>query len=276
MSKAIAPVMITLSLFIVLGSKGQAQTVRPKFLSQAIVGQTNTTVSVKANDPRPLDQAITGMNQHEGWLVDYEDPPWGAGDLVDDTDLAWRAAHPAAKGVTRVGGGPFVSNFSLGGDMSIGSADEEQILDKVIADYHSSGNPGRFELKRENAERFAVVGIGPGGDMPVFDTLITIPVQERTVVDTIVLISRAISQKSGEKIELGTAPTNLVMQTRCRVGGEARPAREILSEVADATRYPLVWKLLYDGDTSTYFLNFSVVWLDSGNRSLPFRPGSMP
>jgi hypothetical protein len=31
--------------------------------------------------------------------------------------------------------------------MSIGSSDEESVLDKTIADYRTSGNPGAFILK---------------------------------------------------------------------------------------------------------------------------------
>lgn len=260
---------VMLALLFMFGYlEGQAQTVRPKFLSRAIMQQTNRHIRVQANDPRPLDQAMTKISQHYGWLIDYEDPPWEAGDVVDDTDPAWRAAHPDAKGVTRVAGGLFIARFALGNDMSLGSTDEERVLTKVVDDYNLSGNPGQFIVRRENANRFSVIGLSATNSNSLLDTPITIPVAERTVDNTIDLVAQALSQKAGYKIQLGsgTAPIDLVVQT-CSVGGEDRPAREILTEIADAPQTPLIWVLLFDEDLGTYFLNFNIAMVETSNGS---------
>src|SRR5215471_8860188 len=86
---------------------GQERHGRPKFLEHAIVTPTDDLVVVQANDPRPLDQAIIGLREQYGWIVDYEDPPYDEGDLVDTTDPKWRSAHPNEKGAVGARGADF-------------------------------------------------------------------------------------------------------------------------------------------------------------------------
>lgn len=171
-----------LTVYVVALASDQAAPPKPKFWDRATIEQANGTVSVRANYPQPLQQAIEAIRQEYGWVVDYEDPPYESYDLVDNTDPGWRRAHPDAKGVTRVAGGLFTTTFSVRSDMSSGSSGEEQVLEKVVADYNASGNPGRFIVKREGADRFAIVGIGirdsNGSDKavpPVLDTRISLP-----------------------------------------------------------------------------------------------------
>jgi len=247
---------------------------KPIFWSRATISETDGNIAVRANDPRPLDQAIIAIRQKCGWIVDYEDPPYGSNELVDDTDPDWRKTHPEANGVTRVAGGLFITTFSSGDDMSSGSLDEKRALDKVVADYEASANPGRFTLKTENDNRFSIVGVGAKGDSgdekavaPVLDSRISLPVQERTVSDSIHLILRVVSEKSEYKVLLGSAPLNLVLQTKTKIGGENLPARQLLAQAASATRFPLVWALLYDADTHCYFMNFDVAMEATGDGS---------
>lgn len=247
---------------------------KPIFWSRATVAEPDRSIVVRANDPRPLDQAIIAIRQKYGWIVDYEDPPYGFNELVDDTDPNWRKAHPEANGVTRVAGGLFTTTFDLGIDMSSGSPDEERALDKIVADYEASANPGRFMLKRESSGRFSVVGVGirdsNGSEKsvtPILDDRISLPLQERTVSDTIQLILQAVSENSEYKVVVGSAPLNLALQTRTKVGGDNVPARQLLTKAASATRFPLVWALLYDADMHCYFINFEVAMEAAGDVS---------
>jgi len=251
----------------------RAQVARTQFIDRATINQTDGRVSVYANDPRPLDQAITALREQYGWIVDYEDPPYGASDLIDDTDAKWRKAHPDAKGVTRVAGGAFRAKLTLADDMSSGSGGEQGVLHDLVAEYNASGNPGRFELRRESPKRFSAVGTGAGnGDVtPILDTVITIPVEERTTIETIRLVLRAISAKSGYKVDVGTGPINTVM-TSSKIGGQERPAREILSKLASATPLALVWAFLYDADNAMYFFNLDVASVLTGDSVRPVVP----
>lgn len=236
---------------------------QPKFWDRATIEQADGTVSVRANFPRPLQQAIEAIREEYGWTVDYEDPPYESYDLVDGTDPGWRKAHPDAKGATRVGGGLFTATFNAGSDMSSGSPDEERALQKVVADYNASRNPGRFVLKTESTDRFAIVGIATkdtsGNEKavtPILDTRISVPLQERSVKEAIELISQAVSEKSLPKVEFGNAPTIEALQTRMRVGGDNLMARELFAQVAVAIR--MFWLLLYDADAHCHFMNIDI------------------
>jgi len=232
---------------------GQVAPPRPKFWDHATIEQRDGRAWVRANDPRPLEQATEAIAKSYGWVVDYEDPPYGPADWVDNTDPAWRKAHPTEKGVHRVAGGMFEADFPLGSDMSAGSPDEERVLDKVVADYAASGNPGQFEVKKEIAGRYALVGVGAKDSngrvkrsAPVLDTRISLAREERSAADTINLIARLLSAKSGYNIEAGWMAVNLLNQTRVNLGGSEQPARELLMQVASATRFLMTWRLRYD------------------------------
>ena len=224
-----------LAVCAVACAAGQAALAKPKWWDRATIEQADSNVSVHANYPRPLRQAIETIREEYGWTVDYEDPPYEPYDLVDDTDPGWRKTHPTAKGATRVAGGLFTATFNAESDMSSGSPDEERALQKVVADYNASGNPGQFMLKVEGPDRLAVVGIAikdsSGNEKavaPILDTRISLPLQEHDVPEAIKLISQAVSEKSPYKVEFGNAPTNLAIQTRMKVGGDDLTARELL------------------------------------------------
>jgi hypothetical protein len=261
---------------------------KTRFWDHAIVKQKDGSVIVDANSPRPMDQALEAIAEQYGWVIDYEDPPYGSSDLVDDTDPAWRKAHPAEKGVTRVAGSMFRAEFSVDGDMVAGSPDEERVLDKVVADYEASGNPGDFVLKKEGvAGRYAVVGVaardGNGNSRrydPILDTRVTLSPEERSVGSTLDLIARLVSEKSGRLMDPGQAPINLVTQTRAKIGGDEQAARDLLAQLASETRLLMRWRLLYDADWKggTYFLNLEIATQTTkdGSGEAPLKSGAWP
>jgi hypothetical protein len=157
---------------------------KPSFMNAANVQHNGTVTTVTANDPRPLMQAVEAVSQEYGWLVDYEDPPYVSHfDLVDDTDPKWRESHPNGKSVTRVSGGLF--EVSLPEPSSIATGDAaEQVLRALVTGYNSSGNPGKFVVRKEAGGRYTVIGVSRRDETkrdepvkPLLDTLITVPVQ---------------------------------------------------------------------------------------------------
>jgi hypothetical protein len=87
-------------LFLSVPSLLLAQTsAKPSFIDAGVVQHHGAAGTLISNDPRPLMQAIEAISQEYGWTVDFEDPPYRSHfDLVDDTDSAWRANYPNAKG----------------------------------------------------------------------------------------------------------------------------------------------------------------------------------
>jgi len=48
------------------------------YLRDAEIHRDGKVVTIVANDPRPLEQALQAVLQDYGWTIDYEDPPYKA------------------------------------------------------------------------------------------------------------------------------------------------------------------------------------------------------
>jgi hypothetical protein len=248
-------------------------------MDRGVITYTGNAATVRANNARPLEQAIEAVREQYGWTVDFEDPPYeSAYDLVDSTDPQWRKEHPTAKGVRRIAGGLFTSTFFVGKGGIPSSDSEQQVLEHLVNDYNESGNPGRFAVRSEGPRRYAVVGAGIkdsyGNEKkvaPVLDDLITLPKEKRTLGATIQTILRMLSEKSGFHLAVGVAPLNLLFNTEVEVGGDDIPARDLLIQVLAASKRPLIWRMFYDADMRIYFVNIefaSQIEEDSAGRSI--------
>lgn len=61
-------------------------------MDRALVKHGGSEVTVVANDPIPLHQAISDLCLEYGWQVNWESAPgYSHFDVVDDTDAKWRA-----------------------------------------------------------------------------------------------------------------------------------------------------------------------------------------
>jgi hypothetical protein len=262
----------TVLLFLLaMPSALMAQTAaKPSFMHAAVVQHNGPAGTLTANDPRPLSQAIEAISQEYGWTVDFEDPLYQSRfDLVDATDPKWRATHPSEKGATRVSGGLFQSSFPEPSSIASGDA-EEQVLQKLVADYNSSGNPGKFIVRKEAEGRYAVIGASRkdenGRDEAVnalLDTPISIPVQQRDARATLQLIVDTLSAASGVKVKLGTIglSSDPLQEANLSLGGENVPARALVLQALEgiSTTSPhfrgiFVWNFLFDADTNAYWL----------------------
>ena len=240
---------------------------RQRPMKEGLVEHAHGSGIVTANAPRPLSQAMDAIREEYGWTVDYEDPPYAnEPDLVDITDPNWRAAHPGALGARGIAGGAFRSQFKEDATTAT-SGGEEAALRSIVSDYNSSGNPGKFTVRREGSERLAIVGssvkneAGQDLDVPaILDTLISLPAAQRSALECLTAIASELSIKSGKTVHLGMAPLNLLDQKQVTVGGSGAKARDLLVEMLDATGRPLYWRLLFDPvNKDTFFLNIDLV-----------------
>ena len=241
---------------------------KTSFMNAAVLQHKGAVVTLTANDPRPLSQAVEAISQEYGWIIDFDDPLYTSHfDLVDATDPSWKASHPDAK-ATRVAGGLFQSSFpepsSISGDA------EEQVLEKLVADYNASGNPGKFVVRKETEGRYAVIGVSrkdeAGNDETVnalLDTAISIPVQRRDARATLQLIVDALAASSGLKVYLGTVglSSDPLQDAELTIGGSNVTARALLLQALDGIssmsphfRGIFVWNFLFDADTNGYWL----------------------
>ena len=240
------------------------------YISRGIVERDSTSTRVIANDPRPLSQAVDALEDEYGWLgwlIDYEDPPYESKyDLVDHTAPQWRKAHPDSKGVTVPSGGHFESQFEEMAGAQWSQRNIEEVLDKVVSDYNRSGNPGKFIVRREEKNRYAIIGTTIRDDAghdkmvaAILDTPISLAREERSADLTLQLICERLSAKLGINAAyggFGGMADNVAIQSKVTVGGENLPARTLLLQTVDHMGGIRIWRLFYDADSKQYFLTF--------------------
>jgi len=248
-------------LFLALGfvSNGTAQSNANAFSKAADISQAGVKFHLAANAPRPLVQALDGLQQKYGWVVPYEDPQYNSKtEVVESADPRFASAGVGTRPHIP-NGGAFAFDFPAG---TGASPDEEKTLGLMVEAYNQSSNPGRFEVRQIADQSFTIVGTGTRNDAghivdqkPILDTVLTIPTAARTGTETLNLLCRSISQTSHEKISTGIYPVNLFEHNQVRVGGTKLPARTLLANLAAATGRKLEWRLLFDPDSNSYTLN---------------------
>lgn len=236
-----------------------------RFMDHAEIQHRAASAIVTANDARPLDQAITALSQEYGWAIDYEDPPYSSqADVVDSGDPQWRAAHPSDYPYPAnrwiPAGGFFQSEYPETPTTRVSPLEEEGVLRKLVADYNHSGNPGKFTVRKETDSRFAVVGEyirnDAGQDVriaPLLDTPLSIPVQTRSVYQTLDLILTKVSSATGSKVGLCTGGMN-PDKPLVAVGGDGVPARTLLLKALEPYRTIVIWHMRYSPPRKDYCL----------------------
>jgi hypothetical protein len=222
------------------------------YQKQAVVAQNADTIHISANSPRPLLQTLDALQQKFGWVVDYEDPRYISHmDYVDVPGDETRPQMPA--------GGSFTVDVPA-------KAAEADALRLVVDSYNQSKNPGRFEVRPGEQNRFYVVGTGAhdgkgsvSSQQALLDISVTIPTRQRTIAETISLICGAAAKQTHTTVTLGVSPRNFLEHAPAKIGGNRVPARELLLQCLAATHRNLYWRLLFDPSSKGYFLDIHAV-----------------
>ena len=256
------PVIVAIFLTCLLSAKFFAQESPPKkqYSEAVIEHKTTGSAVVKVIAPRPLHDVISALNDEYGWAINYEDAPYDSDfELIDSTDSKWRASHPNAPGFRIPAGGFFQCEYEEG-TMLTTSAGKEEVLRRIISEYNRSGNPGKFIVRAGEDGRLSVIGTKVRGAntndreiVPILDTLISIPTEQRSADETVEIILKALSEKSGMKVENFGIADNLLIQTKTIVGGENISARNLLLKTLNATKRTYIWSLLYDANSDTFY-----------------------
>jgi hypothetical protein len=148
------------------------------------------------------------------------------------------------RGQRLLAGGTFQSEYPEAPNTATSALEEEKVLNKIIADYNQSGNPGKFRVVKEPEGRFAVIGQYVKDDAgrdeyvsPILDTPISIPTETRGALETVYLIVEQLSAKTGIKIgylDWG----NSILRSRLTLGGQNIPARSLLMQTLASSNRP--------------------------------------
>ena len=67
------------------------------YLAQPRIKETDSSLEITSNEPRPLDSISDALAQQHGWHINCEDPQYREADIVDDTAPAWlRQSRPVS------------------------------------------------------------------------------------------------------------------------------------------------------------------------------------
>ena len=248
-----AAAVILLALSSTAGQSG-----RPSgtYLKQAELNETDGTIHVVVNSPRPLAQTLEALYQKYRWAIDYEDPQFLS--KLDLTESPIPGPSPSKQIV------PSGQQFKF--EFASSNVDEGKILQAVIDAYNASENPGRFELRKGEEDTYFVVGtqahdlkgaISP--QRPLLDSPVTIVKRQRTVADALSLICQKVGEHDHIKVMVGILPRNLVERTQVEVGGTRVPARTLLLQALAALHRRVYWRLLFDPSTKGYVFDVHAI-----------------
>jgi len=262
---------ICLSVVVVSQSFSQTTPAASPYLKHAEVSETQGTVHVLANNPRPLAQTLDALREKYGWVVNYEDPRFLS--KLDVTE----AASPmpgGSKAQLFPGGGRFGAEFPVGSAASTppaseqaSSAEEEKAVQLIVDSYNRSDNPGRFELRKTGQQgSLSVVGTAAHDvkgrilpQKPVLDSPVTLLRKERTATATIQLLCEKLTALSGTNVALGVTPRNLLDHNTVTVGGGKASARDLLLQILTLTHGNCYWRLFFDPNSKGYLLSIHQV-----------------
>jgi len=205
-------------------------------------GQAPERLSV--NDPRPLSAAVDLVERRCHCAITYEDPLWRS----DDVALSgphWPAVIPK--------GGLFTFDAP---DLAANTpAQMAAAMAQVVRVFEQSGS-GRGAFRVINDE--TVVHVVPRPDS-ILDTRVTIPLATRRLDDIVTMVLAEVERATGQKIELGTFPTNFFFQHRVEIEAKQEPAREVLVRALAASGRALSWRLFFGARMRQYYLNIQFV-----------------
>lgn len=231
-------------------------------LGLTVVGSVQND-SIIVDDPRPLAEALRIFQARYGWIVTYEDPRYASqADVVDVTEAVRNpAAKPSGRRTIIPRGGPFSFGYQR--------PSPDSTLDRVaalvgtmVAEYNVSGYPGTFRVVRTDDMLHVVPASVQGRDgspvpqSSILEARISLsPEKNRNTVDALVALLAAVRSATGQRVEIGTSPVNLLMQSRMEEGATDESARDVLVRTLRATGRRLGWLLLYDPGDQYYVLN---------------------
>jgi hypothetical protein len=222
------------------------------------ITESGGKVHIVVQNSRPLTQVLTLLQNKYAWRINYEDPQYTS--KLDYTQMKNDTSDRRIPN-----GGDFVIDFPAGATEGA-PPDEQKTLQLIVDAYNRSNNPGRFEVRHNDAEHYYdVVGTsahdsqGKISPQPVLlDASISFPSEDRIFPDTIDLLCQKISDKTHVKFTAGVYSMRLDYR-HVTVGGKEQAARAYVSALIAASGRRLCWALLFDPESGGYYLNLTQI-----------------
>lgn len=225
------------------------------YLPEGTVTHSGHNVIVFADDPRPLDQAVSAIAEAYGWVIDYEDPVYSSSESRDATAPEWRREHPKERGLLIPSGASFRADLGRADSVKLHETD---VLERVVMQYNRTRNPGIFRVIRVMGGRTAITGHSRQAtqtDNTILDTEIQIRSQKETASLALQNLVSVCSSAGGIPINLGLLPINILDQVTLDEFAGKVACRVELSRILSKLPAPLTYQMLYDLSSRAYFLS---------------------
>ena len=234
--------------------------------------QVDSRESLTVNDGRPVAEAAWQLEKRYGWVITYEDPIYiHSSEIVDVTTQVRRDLDQYKPGeapkVFVPKGGELSINLNLNSETGRPVNSPESVMQQILDANTEAGYAGRFRLESDGqilhiiptAYRDRFGALVP--QQSVLDSIITIPSQERSGLQSLELLCHEVGRITRTKISLGTIDPNLFANSRNHLSAHREKARDFLVKLLQSTTVDtsLSWRLLYDPTMKIYFLNIHAV-----------------
>ncbi len=220
----------------------------------------NGQVAITSEGARALLNIITYLRQDNDWKLSFEDPIYNNDYETYDASTSSVKVREFNSFPTFSATFPELSKAKLATDDGL-----EEVVKKVLEEYNSSEFLGYYELQKIGPGNYSVVGRGnkrgPGQIVrqpALLDTTVSLSPGERSLGDAIAEIFNQLTEKTGIVIDFAALAGNLTL-VQVNVSGEQIPARNLMSQVYDASGKDFITDTLYD-TAGGYLVNISPVF----------------
>jgi len=234
--------MSALCLFALSKVEAQTQETDQDYtLEAASTENPDGTLTITANSPRPLWQALNMLYSKYGIEVDYEDPHYSNDQLYGPSGIG-----------RRLRGGKFTATIPL--NRSNSAAQKENMLSSLVKQYNDIA-PLKFKVYFHKSEDRVDVIPDNSYQQPLLSTPVVINGENLSVEDVVNQTTRQVAIRSGNCLErAGIIDNSLAAQKASFKSAEALPAREVLAQVLDELEMKKIWLVTYDPQSSCFHL----------------------
>jgi hypothetical protein len=225
---------------------------------------------INVSDGRPLAKALELLTSRHGYVITYEDPRYvHDSDIKDVTsevrrDLDQYEPGQAPKVFVPIGGS---LTLSYAVSSETGQPAAPAALIQELIDVHNGGNQGGAFRLEQIGDVFHIVPSkvkDHAGNWieqkSILDVPITLPEKDRSVMEMVDAIRKAVAEATKMQVLLFDVPLNLFMQRRFGEGSMNKSARDILMQTLNSTGKKLTWQLYYDpGPDALYLLTIDLL-----------------
>jgi hypothetical protein len=219
------------------------------------------------HNTRPLATAVRELEERYGWIITFEEAP-PEFDLLDITASVRKDYDPTKPQLKILTRRAIPLRFIYNVPDQTPRSDPMSVLPALLKAYELSGNQGKFRIIQTGAVFHVVPTMSENAQgIPTprssrLDVRIDVEPGEKTVLQTVRAILRAVSSLTGTNVLIGTVPTNLFSQTTVREAARDESARDVLMRTLAATKRTMSWQLFCSASPKVCALNIHTVGLD--------------